>query len=105
MITYNWNCKTVDVYPESEGQTNVVYSVHWTLTGEENDYLATYIGLQEIEINPNETFVPFENLTNEIVAGWVKNAMGQEKVTEVENEVALKISEQKNPTSVTMQIA
>ena len=105
MITYNWNCKTVDVYPESEGQTNVVYSVHWTLAGEENDYFATYIGFQQIEINPNETFIPFENLTNEIVTGWVKNAMGPEKVTAVENAVALTISEQKNPTSVTMQIA
>ena len=49
--------------------------------------------------------VPFENLTNEIVTSWVKNAIGPEKVAEIENAVALKISEQKNPTSVTMQIA
>jgi len=105
MITYNWNCKTVDIYPESEGQTNVVYFVHWILTGEEDDYSASYIGLQQIEVNPNETFIPFENLTNEIVTDWVKNAMGPEKVAETENAVALKISEQKNPTSITTQIA
>jgi hypothetical protein len=104
MITYNWNCKTVDIYPESKGQANVVYYVHWTLTGEEDDYFASYLGLQQIEVNPSETFIPFEDLTNEIITGWVKNAMGPEKVTEAENEVALKISEQKNPTSITTQI-
>ena len=25
MITYDWNCKTVDVHPQEEGQTDVVY--------------------------------------------------------------------------------
>ncbi len=105
MITYNWNCKTVDIYPEREGQTDVVYSVHWILEGEEDDYFASYLGLQQIEVNPNENFIPFENLTNEIITDWVKNAMGPEKVTEAENAVALKISEQKNPTSITTQIA
>jgi hypothetical protein len=29
MITYDWNCKTVDVHPQEEGKTNVVYNVHW----------------------------------------------------------------------------
>ncbi len=105
MITYNWNCKTVDIYPESEGQTDVVYSVHWILEGEEDDYFASYLGLQQIEVNSSENFIPFEDLTNEIVTDWVKNSMGPEKVTEAENSVALKISEQKNPTSITTQIA
>ena len=28
-VTYDWNCKTVDVHPQEEGQTDVVYNVHW----------------------------------------------------------------------------
>jgi hypothetical protein len=27
--TYEWNCKTVDVYPDYEGHTDTVYNVHW----------------------------------------------------------------------------
>ena len=33
MITYTWNCKTVDVYPLYETHTDVVYKVHWNVTG------------------------------------------------------------------------
>jgi len=46
MITYNWNCKTVDVHPQEEGKTNVVYNVHWIVTGVDGDYSATSIGTQ-----------------------------------------------------------
>ena len=27
--TYEWNCKTVDVYPDYEGHTDTVYNAHW----------------------------------------------------------------------------
>ena len=27
--TYTWDCKTVDVYPEFESNSDVVYNVHW----------------------------------------------------------------------------
>ena len=27
--TYNWNCKTVDAYPQDGDYTDLVYNVHW----------------------------------------------------------------------------
>ncbi len=30
---YNWNCKTVDVHPTEGSETDVVYNVHWIVTG------------------------------------------------------------------------
>ena len=30
---YNWNCKTVDVHPIEDNETDVVYNVHWIVTG------------------------------------------------------------------------
>ena len=33
MTTYNWNCKTVDCYPEQDNEAYVVYNVHWIVTG------------------------------------------------------------------------
>ena len=32
-IEYNWNCRTVDVHPTEGDETNVVYNVHWEVTG------------------------------------------------------------------------
>jgi len=104
MITYNWNCKTVDVHPKEKEQTNVVYNVHWIVTGVDGDYSATNIGTQIVPLSEGDTFIPFEDLTNEIVVGWTKEAMGEEQVKAIETSIASQIEEEINPTSVTMTI-
>ena len=103
-MTYDWNCKTVDVHPQAEGETNVVYNVHWVVTGTEEDYSATNIGTQVVPLDFEADFIPFEDLTNEIVVGWTKDAMGEEEVQAIEDNIANQIIELANPTSVTMTI-
>ena len=104
MITYDWNCKTVDVHPQEEGETNVVYNVHWILTGTEGDYSANSIGTQIVTVDPETPFIPFEDLTNEIVTIWVKEAMGSDQVQVISDSIASQIAELENPTSITMTI-
>jgi hypothetical protein len=104
MITYNWNCKTVDVHPQEEGETNVVYNVHWIVTGADGDYSATNIGTQILPSSEGDTFIPFEDLTNEIVVEWTKEAMGEEQVAQIEATIAAAIEDQVNPSSVTLII-
>ena len=112
MITYEWSCRTVDVYPQNEDKTNVVYNVHWAVVGilEEADDESLPItafanGTQLISVNPEVEFIPFEDLTNEIVVEWTKDAMGEEQVQSIEENIASQIAELENPTSVTMTIA
>ena len=104
MITYDWNCKTVDVHPQEEGETNVVYNVHWIVTGTKEEYTANNIGTQIVTVDPEAPFIPFEDLTNEIVVGWTKEAIGEEQVQAIEDSIASQIAELENPTSVTMTI-
>jgi len=104
MITYNWNCKTVDVHPQEEGQTDVVYNVHWIVTGVDGDYSVTNIGTQVVPLSEGGTFIPFEDLTNEVVVEWTKEAMGEEQVASIEAGLAGQIEALINPTSVTMTI-
>lgn len=104
MITYDWNCKTVDVHPQEKGQTDVVYNVHWIVTGVDADYSATNIGTQVVPLSEGGAFIPFEDLTNEIIVGWTKDAMGADQVQAVEDSIASQIAEKENPTSVTMVI-
>lgn len=104
MITYNWNCKTVDVHPQEEGQTDVVYNVHWTVTGVDGDYSVTNIGTQVVPLSEGDAFIPFEDLTNEIVVEWTKAAIGQDEVDQIETSIASQIEALINPTSVTMTI-
>ena len=104
MITYDWNCKTVDVHPQEEGETDVVYNVHWIVTGAKEDYSVNNIGTQVVSLDPETPFIPFEDLTNEIIVGWVKEAMGADQVQAIEDSIASQIAEKENPTSVTMSI-
>jgi|TARA_R110002095_G_scaffold42508_2_gene38853 hypothetical protein len=104
MIAYDWNCKTVDVHPQEEGETDVVYNVHWIVTGVDGDYSANCIGTQVVPLSEGGTFIPFEDLTNDVVVDWTKEAMGEEQVTQIETSVASEIEGKINPTSVTMTI-
>ena len=113
-IIYTWDCRTVDCYPTKDEQgvelDDVVYNIHWRLTGTEavdtKTYTATVIGTQMVsaeDIDP-ATFVPFEDLTNEIATGWCTAAMGPEQVANLETSVANQIASQINPTSITLVI-
>jgi hypothetical protein len=104
MITYDWNCKTVDVHPQEDEQTDVVYNVHWIVTGTDGDYSSNAIGTQIVPLSEGSAFIPFEDLTNEIVVEWTKEAMGEETVASIETSIANQIQDLITPTSVTMII-
>ena len=109
--TYSWNCKTVDCYPTFDYETDVVYNVHWRLTatsskkdGEGNPYTASSYGTQAISTDDIKDFIPFADLTNTIVTGWVETTMGDEEVASLKSNLDSNIESQINPTSVTLQI-
>ena len=111
MTTYNWNCKTVDCYPEQNNEADVVYNVHWIVTGDSdqvdpqgNPYSATNIGTQTLDTSQITNFIPFEDLTNDEVVAWTKGAMGAEQVTEIETSIDKQIQDLITPTSVTLTI-
>jgi len=106
MINYSWDCKTVDVYPSDGGNENVVYNVHYRLTGEDSEtaYIGDVIGTQVLDISNITNFVPLSSLTNEIITQWVKDAMGTETVAKLEENIAGQISQQAEPTSITITI-
>ena len=111
MTTINWNCKTVDVYPAQGDNTNVVYNVHWIATGvsdqvdaDGNPYTGRVIGTEMLDTSTITNFIPFENLTNETIVGWTKDAMGVGRVTEIESNLESQIDALITPVSVTMTI-
>ena len=111
MTTYNWNCKTVDCYPEQDNEADVVYNVHWIVTGvsdevdsKGNPYSATSIGTQTLDTSQITNFIPFDQLTNDEVVAWTKGAMGDEQVASIEASIQSQIDSLITPTSVTLTI-
>lgn len=109
--TYTWDCRTVDVHPTQEGESDVVYNVHWRLTGasdqldpNDNPYAVTNIGTQTIDTSDLSDFTPIADVTNEEVTAWVETAMGADAVTAMKAGIQSAIDLLITPTSVTMQI-
>ena len=107
MTQFSWNCRQVDAYPSYESETDVVYNVHWILNAErtegEDIYTASVYGTQSIAIDLSD-FVPFDELTNEMVSGWVESAMGEEEVQSKKDALNLAIDSQINPPSIALTI-
>ena len=116
MITYDWNCKKVDAYPQDGTYTDLVYNVNWIVTGVSDvvappgfspdnvNYAAEAWGSQMLDVSDVTDFIPFEDLTNEMVAAWVQGAMGAEQVTSIEEGIATQIEELINPESIALTI-
>lgn len=77
--TYSWKINALDTYPTKDSLTDVVYNIHWglTATSDQNDsdgnpYTATSIGTQVVAAPTADEFTSFDDLTQEIVEGWLE---------------------------------
>jgi len=100
-ITNTWSVVQMDAYPELDGETDVVFSVHWTLNGTDGTYNGSVYGSVGVTLDPDAPFVPYASLTQAQVIGWVQDALGEEQVTAYEANVAQQIENQINPPVVT----
>lgn len=100
-ITNTWAVVQMDCYPTEGTETDVVFNVHWTLTGEEAGFTGSVYGTQAVPAPSGANFTPYADLTQAQVIGWVQAAMGAEQVAAYEANVAQQINDQVYPPVVT----
>ena len=90
MTTFNWQINQMDRLT-SDG---FVVTVHYTVTAEDTGATASTYGTVSYTQEPQETYVPYDQLTEQMVVGWVQNSLGKDVV-----EVSLQkqIEAQKHP--------
>ena len=75
MSTITWNISAMNCYPQAEGQTNVVFTVHWQCWGTQIQDGKTYSGSVYstcgVTYAAGSTYIPYANLTKEDVLGWI----------------------------------
>jgi hypothetical protein len=91
--TFTWNIAQL----ERETVDGYVYTAHYTIDAEDDTYRAGAYGSIGFE-RPEGELIPFADLTKELVVGWVKDKLTEEKVTEVEAALQTQLDEQRNPT-------
>lgn len=98
VITYTWNFNPLEAYPTASGETNVVFLIHWQLYASTGSYQASIVGTQPIQMyESSSVFIPFEDLTYDIVYNWVTASMGIEQMQAYENSLLEQINSQINP--------
>jgi hypothetical protein len=97
-ISYAWSFPTLDVVYSEDGFSNVVKTVHWIYTATDGSFSAYSYGTIGLA-SPGQPFTSYDDLTPEIVEGWVVSAMGQDKVDAMETSLASQVEALKNPTS------
>lgn len=106
MVTYAWNFNPLTCHPNKDGYEDVVLTVHWQLTATSGSapnvvYSAQSIGTHSLVFNPNsDTFIPFNELTKEIVQSWVITSMGEETVNQLMASLQEQIEDQITPKIV-----
>ena len=102
MINFEWNVNPMDCVINEDGLTNVVQTVHWRLTGtDENGVSSDVYGAQSFPKPEADGYIPFEDLTKEIVVGWLESVLDVESL---EKQISDNIYLINNPIIVQLSI-
>ena len=90
-ITKTWEVNTL----QRELADGYVNKVIYRVNGTYGTYSTRATG--EVDLEKPETLVPYKDLTQEIVIGWVKAKLGSDSVTQIEKAIDDNIALQKTP--------
>ena len=111
MITYNWIISSMDSKLVEGSLTDVVITVHWRRSGQTADYDPTtetgyYVdvyGALALESPDPVDFIPYADLTETNVEGWL-NEMTEPTPTELDANLAAQIALLENPVDATLPL-
>ena len=90
--TFTWSIANL----ERETSDGYVYTAHYTVNAADGTYSAGAYG--SLGLERGDALVPFADLTEATVVGWVKEKLTAEKVTEIEAALQAQLDEQRQPT-------
>ena len=100
-ITNTWVIEKLECYPVKDGLTDVVSTIHWRLNAFDGSYTASAYGEVQLTLDPDAPYVPFSELTEAQVIGWMHDALGPDQVSAHEAGAAHDIEVQINPPITT----
>ena len=99
-MVYNWqvtNLFTLDTVSEAGYVVTVLYEVVGVETVSGTEYTASLSNSAQFEVTEGSTYIPYEDLTNEIVVGWIQSQLGEDGVNNLQASVEGMINSEINP--------
>jgi hypothetical protein len=90
MTTFNWTISQIDRLTAD----GFVTTVHYNVTATDDTYSASTYGTVGYTQEQGETYIPYADLTEATVVGWVQASLGKDTV---ESNLQSQIDSQKAP--------
>jgi len=98
MADYIWNIVSMENYPTYAGQSNVVFSINWNCTAEQESKTANSLGTVETTYVEGDPFTAYADLTEEQVWSWVNPSIDR---TSIETDLQAMLDAELNPETET----
>jgi len=99
MTTYNWNVTAL--YTETiAGEQNYVVIANYEVTGVDGTYSASLSNIARFSTESVTPFIPYAELTEDIVIGWIQQTLGEDGVNNIYACIQGQIDSQINPPVV-----
>ena len=97
-MSVTWSVVQMEYALAQDDKTNVVNQVHWQCIVADGEHFARAYGSVGVPTEDLSNFTEFADLTEAEVVGWVKAALGEEQVANIETALAANVAEIINPT-------
>ena len=100
--TYNWTISALDCIPDLDGKLDYVVVAHWQCQGTDGTFFGQVYSTATFVVDPQKTdYVPYADLTEELVVAWVQDAIGEDGVAATYASIDTQIENQVNPPIIT----
>ena len=107
--TITWKVTNLDCYPTYQQNTDVVFTVHWDCLGNivvvtgslsGSVYNSRLYGTTGVQYHSGSAFIPYDQLTENVVLGWTFDSMGTGSKANIEAGAISSLYNQINPPVV-----
>jgi len=96
MINYTW--KITNLWTKTiDGQQDYVVIAAYDVTGVDGEFSSSLSNTAQFSTASVSSFVPYADLTEEIVLGWIQSELGENGVLSITACIEGQIESQKNP--------
>ena len=97
-MAVTWNIVGLDATKTVGSLSDVVTIIHWNVSDEDSGHRGYTCGSVGLAAADSESFTAYTDITKDNAIAWAKAALGTDKVSEIEANVATQIQNSKNHT-------
>lgn len=94
MITYTKRVDSLQSYKEIDGATDIVFNIYWSLVGTQDGITVTCPALTSVPFIAGSSYIPYDQLTEADVIGWIDTYTTLAAMQQYENTVSFAIQQQ-----------